>query len=160
MEVPRHYRTRHARYALTGSVCNDCGAHAFPPRDLCEACGHDALSPFRFSGRGQVYTYSTIRQAPEGFTQFVPYTVALVTLQEGPVVSAQLTDVEPEAVSVGMDVEMVTRKVSEDGADGVIVYGYKFRPVVQVGQGEQVVSSGESRWTGTLSSRPPSGLPA
>jgi uncharacterized OB-fold protein len=157
MEVPRHYRTRHARYALIGTVCDECGAPAFPPRELCAACGHDALSPFRFSGRGQVYSYSTIRQAPEGFTQFVPYVVALVTLQEGPLVSAQLTDVEPEAVSVGMAVEMVTRKVSEDGADGVIVYGYKFRPVLQTGQAARPAGSS---YAGTLSSRPPSGLPA
>jgi len=30
-----------------------------------------------------------------------------------------------------MPVEMVTRKISEDGKDGVILYGYKFRPVLQ-----------------------------
>jgi len=29
-----------------------------------------------------------------------------------------------------MPVEMVTRKMREYGEDGVIVYGYKFRPVL------------------------------
>ena len=57
-------------------------------------------------------------------------TVALVKLEEGPMVTAQLADVEPEQVAVGMPVEMVTRKLRQDGERGVIVYGYKFRPVL------------------------------
>jgi len=44
-------------------------------------------------------------------------------------VTAQLTDVDQEAVQIGMPVEMVTRKM-RDGRRraGMIVYGYKFRP--------------------------------
>ena len=80
----------------------------------------------------EVYSYSTIYQAPEGFEEFIPYTVALVKLEEGPLVTAQLTDVEAEDVRVGMPVEMVTRKIREEGEDGLIVYGYKFRkPLVE-----------------------------
>jgi len=75
-----------------------------------------------------VYSHSTIYQAPEGFEEFVPYTVALVELEEGPMITAQLTDVEVDEVEIGMPVEMVTRRMQEDGEDGLIVYGYKFRP--------------------------------
>ena len=57
--------------------------------------------------------------------------MALVKLEEGPLLTAQLTDVEPEGVSVGQPVEMVTRKISEDGPEGLIIYGYKFRPKLQ-----------------------------
>jgi uncharacterized OB-fold protein len=57
--------------------------------------------------------------------------VALIRLEEGPLVTAQLTDVAPEEVSIGQPVEMVTRKIREDGPDGLIVYGYKFRPRLQ-----------------------------
>ena len=32
--------------------------------------------------------------------------------------------------NIGMKVEMVTRKLREEGSDGQIVYGYKFRPVL------------------------------
>jgi uncharacterized OB-fold protein len=56
--------------------------------------------------------------------------VALIRLAEGPLVAAQLTDVEGEKIEIGMPVEMVTRKLSDDGAKGTIVYGYKFRPVI------------------------------
>jgi uncharacterized OB-fold protein len=35
-------------------------------------------------------------------------------------------------VTIGMKVEMVTRKIREDiEKKGMIVYGYKFRPVMQ-----------------------------
>jgi hypothetical protein len=36
--------------------------------------------------------------------------------------------VDLEDVEIGMPVEMVTRKLREEGEDGLIVYGYKFRP--------------------------------
>jgi len=58
--------------------------------------------------------------------------VALVKLQEGPVITAQLTDLGDQPVSIGMPVEMVTRKIREDGDEhGMLVYGYKFRPAVR-----------------------------
>jgi uncharacterized OB-fold protein len=56
--------------------------------------------------------------------------VALVRLEEGPMVTAQLTDVDHINVSVGMPVEMVTRKIQTGGEEGPIVYGYKFRPAI------------------------------
>jgi len=59
--------------------------------------------------------------------------VALVKLDEGPMITAQLTDVDNSAVEIGMPVEMVTRKMRNDGDErGLIVYGYKFRPRLAV----------------------------
>jgi uncharacterized OB-fold protein len=130
MQTARHWRTRTQRYALVGEVCEGCGSKIFPPRDLCPDCEAPAKTPYTFSGLGEVYSYSTVHDAPEGYEENLPYTVALVKLQEGPLVTAQLADVEPEAVSIGMPVEMVTRKLRQDGERGVIVYGYKFRPLL------------------------------
>lgn len=43
-------------------------------------------------------------------------------------VTAQLTDLGEQPIEIGMPVEMVTRKMRNDGDErGVIVYGYKFR---------------------------------
>ena len=42
--------------------------------------------------------------------------------------TAQLTDVDNADIYIGMQVEMVTRKLREDGPRGMLVYGYKFRP--------------------------------
>ena len=132
MQVARHWRTQQQRYALVGEVCERCGDKIFPPRDICPECEAPAKTPYTFSGLGEVYSYSTVHDAPDGYQDNIPYTVALVKLEEGPLVTAQLADVEPQEVSIGMPVEMVTRKLREEGELGMIVYGYKFRPRLSV----------------------------
>ncbi|MBU1662182.1 MAG: Zn-ribbon domain-containing OB-fold protein [Chloroflexi bacterium] len=129
MEIPRHWRLKKQRYALVGEVCPHCDAKLFPPRDVCPECGGEAKTPYAFSGRGAVYSYTTVHNAPAGYQEFAPYTVALVKLEEGPVVTAQLTDVGEQPIEIGMPVEMITRKLRTDGDErGLNVYGYKFRP--------------------------------
>lgn len=131
MEIPRHWRLKKQRYSLVGEVCPHCEAKIFPPRDVCPECGQEARQIYTFSGRGEVYSYTTIYEAPHGYEQNVPYVVALVKLEEGPLVTAQLTDLGDQPVEIGMPVEMVTRKMRNDGDErGVIVYGYKFRPLL------------------------------
>jgi len=81
-------------------------------------------------GQGEVYSFSVMYNAPQGFEDQKPYAIALIKLDEGPMVTAQLTDVAHGDVHIGMRVEMVTRKLREDGNEGQIIYGYKFRPVL------------------------------
>ena len=129
MEIPRHWRLKKQRYALVGEVCPHCEKKIFPPRDICPNCGNEARDLYAFSGKGEVYSYTTIYEAPSGYDSTTPYTVALVKLDEGPIVTAQLTDQGEQPTEIGMPVEMVTRKMRDDGDErGVIVYGYKFRP--------------------------------
>ena len=129
MEIPRHWRLKKQRYSLVGEVCPHCDAKIFPPRDVCTECGGEAKNVFQFSGRGEVFSHTTIYDAPTGFEESTPYTVALVKLAEGPVVTAQLTDLGEQPVEIGMPVEMVTRRLRQDGDErGLLVYGYKFRP--------------------------------
>jgi len=132
MEIPRHWRLRKQRYALVGEVCPHCEAKIFPPRDICPDCGQEAKTLYNFSGKGEVYSYTTVYEPPAGYEDNVPYTVALVKLEEGPMVTAQLTDIDNEAVEIGLPVEMVTRRLRSDGDErGMLVYGYKFRPVLE-----------------------------
>ena len=129
MEIPRHWRLKQQRYKLVGEVCPHCEAKLFPPRDICPECGGEAKSLYTFSGRGEVYSHTTVQDAPAGFEENAPYTVALVKLEEGPLITAQLTDLGEEAVEIGTPVEMVTRRLRTDGDErGMLVYGYKFRP--------------------------------
>jgi uncharacterized protein len=130
MEIPRHWRLKSQRYALVGEVCPHCQVKIFPPRDVCPDCGREARETFQFSGRGEVYSFTTVYEPPAGFEENAPYTVALVKLEEGPLVTAQLTDLDDHGVEIGLPVEMVTRKLRSDGDRGVLVYGYKFRPVL------------------------------
>jgi len=83
-----------------------------------------------FRGQGEVYSYSIMYNAPDGFESQAPYPIALIKLDEGPIVTAQLTDVQSDDIHIGMPVEMVTRKLREDGPEGQIIYGYKFRPLL------------------------------
>jgi len=129
MEVSRHWRLRKQRYGLVGEVCPHCDAKIFPPRDVCPECGQEAKTQFAFSGQGEVYSFTHMYDAPAGYAENLPYTVALVKLDEGPVVTAQLTDLGDQEVQIGMPVEMVTRRIRQDGDErGMLVYGYKFRP--------------------------------
>jgi len=132
MEISRHWRLRKQRYALTGEICPHCQARIFPPRDICPECGKEAKNLYNFSGRGEVYSYTTVYDPPAGYEEYAPYTVALVKLEEGPLITAQLTDLGDQKVEIGTPVEMVTRKLRQDGDErGMIVYGYKFRPVLE-----------------------------
>jgi uncharacterized OB-fold protein len=131
MEISRNWRLQKQRYGLVGEVCPHCDAKIFPPRDVCPSCAGEAKTPFAFSGKGKVYSFTTIYDPPEGYEGNAPYTVAIVKLEEGPMVTAQLTDVNNDQVDIGLPVEMVTRKLREDGDRGMLVYGYKFRPVLQ-----------------------------
>jgi hypothetical protein len=130
MEVARHWRLKKQRYALVGEVCPHCEHKIFPPRDICPDCGKEARDLYSFSGKGEVYSLTTVYDAPAGYEEQAPYTVALIRLEEGPLVTAQLTDLDGRDVAVGTPVEMVTRKLRNDGDErGMLVYGYKFRPL-------------------------------
>ncbi len=130
MDLARNWRLEAQRYRLEGSVCTECGTKFFPPREVCTECRSRKLSPYRFSGQGELYSFTTLYQAPLGYEGGIPYAVGMIKLDEGPMVEAQLTDVNPEDLKIGQRVEMVTRKLRELGTEGLIVYAYKFRPAV------------------------------
>ncbi len=135
MDAARQWRTRCARYSLVGSCCERCRVPQFPPRPRCRECGGET-TPLAFSGRGKIYSYATVRQGPGRLSELAPYMVALVELEEGPLLAAQLTDVEGNEVHIGMAVQMVTRRLGDDGPRGTVLYGYKFRPEPVAGAAE------------------------
>lgn len=130
MQVPRQWRLEGAFYRLEGTRCTGCGDIAFPPREVCRACGADQLEKHRLGGQGEVYSFTRIYAPPAGSERAAPYDVALIRLDEGPLVTARLTDVDLGEVAIGDRVEMVTRRLGEDGSSGVITYGFAFRPAV------------------------------
>ena len=131
MSGPSQWRRRQQRLALVGEVCPHCGVKLFPPRDVCPHCGGPAKAPLRHERQGNRIFVLPRHAAPEGYEAYAPYYVALVALDEGPLVTAQLTDVDPDDVCIGLPVEMVTRVMRQDGDRGLIDYNYKFRPVLE-----------------------------
>ena len=80
-----------------------------------------APEKFSFSGRGTVYSYTTVLEAPEGYEEQAPYLVALVQLDEGVFITAQLTDVDAP-VNIGDRVEMLPDRVQIYTSDGEHAY--------------------------------------
>ncbi len=130
LNLPQIWRLRDQRYRLEGAQCMNCNERLFPSRAICPRCKGQQFRPYVFSGSGEIYSFSVMYQAPHGFEQDLPYTVALIKLVEGPIITAQLTDIDPGEAQIGMKVEMVTRVLTEDGDMGAIEYGYKFRPPI------------------------------
>jgi hypothetical protein len=80
----------------------------------------------KLSGIGKVLTYSVIHNSPRMLKLETPYIVAIIELEEGPRVTAQIVDCDPADVKIGTNVKVTFRKLREDGKSGVIHYGYKF----------------------------------
>ncbi len=122
-----NWRLREQRYRLVGNVCLKCGTKYFPPRQVCTECRGTEFEPFTFSGRGELYSFTTLHQAPAGFESYTPYAVGMIRLDEGPLVEAMLTDASEDELEIGQRMEMVTRRIREESERGVLIYGYKFR---------------------------------
>jgi uncharacterized protein len=133
MSIARFWRETPRRYNLGGSKCTACGSVYFPPRPVCPVCTRhrqsiEKMVPFQLSGAGEVLSYTVVHEPAEGFEMQVPYVLALVTTAEGPVLTGQVVDVEPAEMRIGLKVHATFRKLREEGAAGVIHYGYKFAP--------------------------------
>jgi uncharacterized OB-fold protein len=133
MSIARFWRETPRRYNLGGSKCTMCGTAYFPPRTVCPTCAHhresiEKMVPFQLSGDGEVFSYTVVHEAAEGFEMQVPYILALVRTVEGPTLTGQVVDAEPEDVHIGLKVRATFRKLREEGKAGVIHYGYKFAP--------------------------------
>ncbi len=127
-ETVRTWRHIPQRYNLIGSECLHCGGVFFPKRIICPECRRKGkLEDIKFRGEGKIYTYSVVNTPTAEFKNIAPYIVAIVELEEGAKITTQIVDCKPEDVKIGDEVEMVFRKIREEGDEGVISYGYKFR---------------------------------
>ncbi len=128
MSVPRFWRKQVARYNLIGTHCTNCGAYYYPPRNMCPTCRRDGkLENFKFSGKGELLTYTVIHTAAEGFEKQTPYVLGIVKLEEGPSLTSQIIG-DPASMRIGLKVRPVFRKLGQSGEKGMIYYGTKFVP--------------------------------
>ena len=94
--------------------CADCERYIYYPRTHCPGCLTRDLEWRELSGNGVVHTYTVARRptAPP-WSEDLPQLIAVVELDEGPRLTTELVNVEPDAIEVGMRVQPVFQAVGE-----------------------------------------------
>jgi uncharacterized OB-fold protein len=88
------------------------------PRHLCPECWSDQLEWVESKGRGSVHSFTVIRRAPVAtFAERTPYVVALIDLDEGPRMIANVVGEGALSVAIGDQVDVTF----EDRGDGSVV---------------------------------------
>ena len=95
--------------------CEDTGRHVFYPRLLSPYSGSDRLAWLEASGKGTVYSTTTIRQKPD---RGGDYNLSIIELAEGPKMMSRVEGAAPDAVRIGMEVR--ARIAEAEGASLVV----------------------------------------
>jgi len=94
--------------------CPVCLRAQFYPRVACVGCGGRELEWRRSKGRGVVYAVTVVHRAPSpAFKADIPYTIALVDLDEGFRMMGNVVGVEPSTVAIGDLVRLVFERRGE-----------------------------------------------
>lgn len=95
--------------------CRDCNRYVFYPRPHCPHCMSTALEWVSVSGRGRVYSFTIVRRAMiPAYQGDVPYVFAIVELEEGPRLTTNIVNCDPETVRVDMPVKATYDKVTSE----------------------------------------------
>ncbi len=81
--------------------CRACGRAHHYGRDVCPFCWSTDTAWEQASGEGVVYSYSTMGKGPAA------YTIAFVTLAEGPTMMTNLVGCDPSRFAIGQRVRVV-----------------------------------------------------
>ena len=102
------------------------GKYLFYPRGVSPFATDDELEWVEASGRGTVYSYTIARRptAPQ-WGDDGPYAIAIIELEEGPHMTANLVDCDLDAVKIGMQVVATYSDVTPE------VTLVNFRPVAR-----------------------------
>lgn len=123
-EISKKFWQATKKHKLLIQRCPDCGKNVFYPKRYCPNCLSDRLEWIETKGRGKVYSFSVcLSNAAPGFENDVPYTVAVVDLEEGVRVLTHIIDCKQEDLKCDMEVEVVFDDVTEE------ITLPKFKPV-------------------------------
>jgi uncharacterized OB-fold protein len=111
---------------LVANTCTNCGAQYFDRRNACAKCGQRSFELRRVGDAGKVRSFTIVHRAAPGVP--TPYVSAIVDIDGGGVVKANVVNVEaqPENVSLGMPVRLTTfvAGTDDDGSEAV-AFGYE-----------------------------------
>jgi uncharacterized OB-fold protein len=102
--------------------CKGCAGWIWYPRGFCPACGSLDTEWQQVSGRGRIYSYTVVRKSGlPGWADAVPYVIAYVELDEGPRVMSNIVGCDPDALTIGSPVRVVTAT----NADGQALFRFQ-----------------------------------
>ena len=116
-----------AQQKLIMQRCQDCGAYVWTPRPSCVECGSEHIEWTQMSGKGEVYSFTVIRQvvgraASQAFEKDIPYVIAWIDLNEGPRMISNVVGCPVEGVKLGMKVSVIFDQQSPE------IWLPKFKP--------------------------------
>jgi len=120
------WRERHRIYPLHGFKCRKCGTVQFPvlgpSHRVCVNCkAKDDFEEVRLSDRkGKLFSFSY------DFLRGVP--IGLINLEGGGRLFLEIADADVRELKVGMDMELVFRKLELWRSDGIYGYFWKATP--------------------------------
>jgi hydroxymethylglutaryl-CoA synthase len=123
--APPMMRSEKWKFGLVGSRCTACGTAQLPPQRVCVKCrAFDKMEPYPFADRvARVATYAIDRLA---YSLNPPTINVVIDFEGGGRFLCEMTDCDPDKVSIGDQVEMTFRRLFT--ADGVHNYFWKARP--------------------------------
>ena len=122
-EVNRPFWEATRRSELRLQRCKDCSHVWYPAGTNCPKCLSTSFEWSPMSGRGTVWSFIVYHHCwHRGFEKEIPYNVAMIQLEEGPIVITNIVDVKNETIKVGMPVKVVLELATDE------VTLFKFKP--------------------------------
>jgi len=111
---------------LVAHACASCGALYFDRRNACAKCGGTEFASQALGNEGTVRAFTIVHRASPGVP--APYVSAVVDIDGGGVVKANLVDIEPhpDKIALGQRVRLTTfpAGTDDDGTEAV-AFGYQ-----------------------------------
>ncbi len=116
---------------LIGSRCRGCGVVTFPAQPSCARCTSTDVETHLLQRHGELWSWTVQRFRPKtppytGPEEFEPYGVGYIELAGECRVEAILTESDPDALRIGMEMELVL--IAVRGPDGDEVRTFAFAP--------------------------------
>ncbi|MEM0483661.1 DNA-binding protein [Pyrobaculum aerophilum] len=100
------------RGVIYATRCTACGSVYYPPQAYCPSCGGQNMEWIELPKEGVVETFTKIYAKPQGYEDFDPYIVAIVSTGEFKIMG-WLKARDEKCVKVGDRVSIRTEKIEK-----------------------------------------------
>jgi uncharacterized protein len=93
--------------------CLNCG-RAYWPAIYCPACDSPRMEWVKASGKGRIFTFTVVHQAPPNWSADIPFNVSWIKLEEGPILMSRVVDCKNEDLRIGLSVQAVFEDITNE----------------------------------------------